>query len=283
VVWSERTKSSLIVSSPPLCPARPSPSSKRATSKCTCHPSTPPKIPTLTQPSARKFAAGDYKAAEQLYSQAIVHDSLNAQLFTNRAFTRLKLLAYNDALSDCLKAIDINSTSMKAYYYLAQAQLALRHPNEALSSALTAYDLSLSVGTMGDISSISALVLRAKREKWDAREKERLRARSELLAELEDRLDMATRAENESIETRMSRAELTQHEAETEMQLLRGISRRKVEELRSLFAVADPKNMAKRVCQDSFLCAHYLSVPRLMRSVGGARLPGGQHLVLCDA
>ena len=51
---------------------------------------------------------------------------------------------------------------MKAYYYLAQAQLALHHPNEALSSALTAYDVCLKTNN-ASASNIAALILQAKK------------------------------------------------------------------------------------------------------------------------
>lgn len=136
---------------------------------------------------------------------------------------------------------------MKAYYYLAQAQLALHHPNEALSSALTAYDLCLQSGTIGDTTSVSALVLKAKKEKWEVRERDRLRSRSELLAELEDRLELARTAELRGTEERVRAGEMGEEEAKDEVNILEDISRRKLEELRSVFALADPANMKKRV------------------------------------
>ena len=136
---------------------------------------------------------------------------------------------------------------MKAYYYLAQAQLALHHPNEALNSALTAYDLCLSTGTTGDISSVSGLVLKAKKERWEVRERERRRGRSELLAELEDRLEMAETTELRAIEDRVRRTEMEPDNGRTETELVREVSRKKLEELRSVFAIGDEANLGKRV------------------------------------
>ena len=178
---------------------------------------------------------------------SIVHDSSNFIFFNNRAFSRLKLQAWDEAINDCLKSIELMPANMKAYYYLAQAQIQLRHPNEGLSSALTAYGLCLRAGNSGDASSISALVLRAKKEKWEAREKDRLRRQSELLAELEDRLEMARRAEVDSIQNRAISGELDARDATEEVQIANELSTRKIDELKSIFAVADPKNMQKRV------------------------------------
>lgn len=76
---------------------------------------------------------------------------------------------------------------MKGYYYLAQAQLALHHPNEALNSAMTAYNECLKTNN-SSTRNVSQLVLQAKKEKWEAKERERIRRRSALLAELEEEL-----------------------------------------------------------------------------------------------
>ncbi|KAI9849380.1 MAG: hypothetical protein M1838_000185 [Thelocarpon superellum] len=198
----------------------------------------------------KHFKAGDWKAAEHLYSQAIMHNSTNPLYFTNRALTRLNLQAWDAAINDCLKSIELMAFNMKAYYYLAQAQVQLHHPNEALSSALTAYDMCLRAGNSADASSISALVLRAKKEKWEVRERERLRRRSELLAELEDRLEMARRDEVTSIMNRVSANALDMYEAEEERIIVDDLSNKKVQELRSTFALSDPENLQTREVPD---------------------------------
>ena len=81
--------------------------------------------------------------AEEYYTQAIRKDARNPKLFTNRAMARLKLQMWNNCIDDCLKTVELDRSTMKGYYLLAQAQLALKHPNEALSSALTAYERCL--------------------------------------------------------------------------------------------------------------------------------------------
>ena len=85
---------------------------------------------------------------------------------------------------------------MKAYYQLAQAQIALHQEAEALDSAKTAHRLCVEEcrkTPMGKGSSsighITELVLRCKREWWEAREKKRLKERGGLLEELVDELE----------------------------------------------------------------------------------------------
>ncbi|MCJ1486688.1 hypothetical protein MMC06_006866 [Schaereria dolodes] len=138
---------------------------------------------------------------------------------------------------------------MKAYYYLAQAQLALRHPNEALSSALTAYDLCLQSNS-SSASNISSIILQAKKEKWEVRERERIRRRSELLRELEDDLERKAELEFEELRTRMDLGGLGETEASEEKSEIEFTNARKIQELKSVFAIADPKYMQKREVPD---------------------------------
>lgn len=178
---------------------------------------------------------------------SIQKDPTNPLLFTNRAFARLKLLAPDLAISDCLKSIELLPKNMKAYNHLAQAQLALHHPNEALASALTAYNICIETGN-SSATQISALVLRAKKEKWESREKERVRRRCELLVELEERLELGREAEMNAIDDRRRRYEIDDIELAEERQILEVVSRQKVEELRSVFAIADPELQRRVRC-----------------------------------
>lgn len=57
----------------------------------------------------------------------------NAIYLSNRAFINLKLENYGSALEDANKAIEVNSTYIKAYYRRASAYLFLRKYDEALS------------------------------------------------------------------------------------------------------------------------------------------------------
>ena len=135
---------------------------------------------------------------------------------------------------------------MKGYYYLAQAQLALHHPNEALNSALTAYQECLRSGS-SSTANVSALVLQAKKEKWEAKERDRLRKRSDLLRELEDGLQQVALYERKNLNARMQNGELLESDAREEEEELDLSLRQKLDELRTIFAMTDPENMQRRV------------------------------------
>ena len=92
-------------------------------------------------------------------------------------------------------------------------------------------------------SAVSSLVLRAKKEKWEAKERERLRQRNVLLRELEDAL-LATR------ETDMQDLKLQGLRPSDEVEIkaiIESTSKSKIEELYNLVAMADPKNLQRRV------------------------------------
>lgn len=155
---------------------------------------------------------------------------------------RLKLQAWDTCIDDSIKAIELDRGNMKGYYYLAQAQLALNHPNEAFTSALTAYERCIETSDKST-TAVSNLVLQAKKQKWEARERERIRGRSELLRELEDGLMRRKKEELQSLKFKMlDFSEEAEEKADIELGC-----RKKIEELRSIFAVADPKNMQRRV------------------------------------
>ena len=156
------------------------------------------------------------------------------------------LQSWDSCIDDCIKAIELQRDNMKAYFYLAKAQLALHHPNEALTSALTAYDLAIKTHN-ASASSISTIVLQAKKEKWEMRERERIRRRSELLQELEDSVLNNSRNEVRALEERIERHGIDQVEGLEEKAEIELATRRKVEELRSIFAIADPNHLRRRV------------------------------------
>jgi len=173
---------------------------------------------------------------------SIQKDPTNPKIFTNRAITRIKLQSWDACIDDCIKAVELEHNNMKAYYYLAQAQLALNHPNEALSSALTAYEKCLETWS-SSTQAVSGLVLQAKKLKWDAKEREKVRQRSALLRELEDGLITRKRAELRDLKLQhLEASDEAEEKADIEL-----ATRRKIEELRNVFAVADPKYMQRRV------------------------------------
>lgn len=159
---------------------------------------------------------------------------------------RIKLQLWDACIDDCLKSIELERANMKGYFYLAQAQLALHHPNEALNSALTAYTEALNTNSPST-RSVSALVLQAKKEKWEAKERDRMRRQSTLLQELEDGLQRTAEQELRQLHSRLQSGNIDERECMEEKEETESSWRKKTEDLRGVFAIADPKNLQKRV------------------------------------
>lgn len=238
------------------------------------------------------FREGNFLEAEELYTQAIQKHSRNPLIFTNRANVRLKLQRWDEAINDCTKSIDINGSSgqnHKAFYFLgnghpflfatappfqlaiskclsyedchadlpfsAQAQLALHHPHEALSSALTAYDQVLHPSPAAklsprDLETFSAFVLKCKKAKFAVRDRERLRRQGDLRAELEDSLAAGQQRDLDRISKLLRDGQIGQVEASEQIQEIRIAFDDKIKDLRVLFAVADPTSSAPREIPD---------------------------------
>ena len=183
--------------------------------------------------------------SSRLMVPRIQKDSTNPILFTNRAFTRIKLQAWEPCIHDCHEAMQHDTECMRAYYYMAQAQLALGQPNEALESAMHAYNLCLK-SLDASTSLVSTLVLKAKKERWAVRERERIRQKSELLQELEESILIRSGSELRAVQERVEKRGLHWIDASEEKNEIEASTRRKVEDLRSIFAIADPENLQRR-------------------------------------
>jgi STIP1 family protein 1 len=134
---------------------------------------------------------------------------------------------------------------------IAQAQFELHHPNEALTSAITAYNLCANSHTAtSNAFAIATYVLKCKKAKWDLRERDRLRRRSELLNELETKLEQDRNIEFADIEERQEKGQLGDIGAKEEKDIVKKTFEDKVTELRNVFAIADPNNMAIREVPD---------------------------------
>ncbi|PMD20164.1 U-box-domain-containing protein [Hyaloscypha hepaticicola] len=151
----------------------------------------PAKALEFKEKGNKCFQAGDFVAAESLYSKAIDCDPTNPLLYTNRGLALLKLHRFPLAITLSQHAISLSpppSISMKAHFQLAQAQIALHNPSSALESSKLAHKLCIDEIVAGgkgggSIGPITELVLRCKKELWEQREDERLRKRGGLLEE----------------------------------------------------------------------------------------------------
>lgn len=137
----------------------------------------------LKEQGNKRFAKGDYAGAEGLYSQAIIADPKDPRLYTNRAMARVKLQRWDDAVADCQACLALSPDNMKALFQMAQAQVELRDFDGALENALRAHEIAARTEDKS-LTAVTQLVLRCKKERWDDRERARLRQGSELEREV---------------------------------------------------------------------------------------------------
>lgn len=156
------------------------------------------------------------------FSCSLIADPKNQALYTNRAMARLKLELWDAVVSDCQDALALNPESMKASYYLSQALLPLGDYDGAVAAGLRAHKRCVESGDRS-LPAITTQVLRCKKERWEHREKVRLRESRYLEDET---LDLAARAKARALDDAASAVERAELETEWD---------RKLDDLRRVF------------------------------------------------
>lgn len=149
---------------------------------------------------------------------SIIADPKNPALYTNRAMARLKLGHWESVITDCQTCLGLAPQNMKAHYYLAQAQLSIGDFDSSLTNALAAHKICATTNDKS-LGAITNIVLRCKKDRWEDKEKKRLRQERELEEEMlamlvRDRDDMLA-AEGDETERR-----IIEEEAGEKMQTL---------------------------------------------------------------
>jgi STIP1 family protein 1 len=194
----------------------------------------------------------------------IHYDPGNPILYTNRAMSLLSLSKnaaaaqspstnmplspihvenYEQVIADCLTSIRLVAENMKAYYFLAQAQIALHQCSSAVSSAKEAHRLCVEDVHKGgkgasSIGPITELVLRCKKEEWEVREKERLQRRNGLVGELEGLLQNEREARFKDLEHKAAMGLLDAEKFEGESKKLEDEFEKKVDDVRRMALAA---------------------------------------------
>ena len=203
----------------------------------------------LKEQGNKHFKAGQYKEAEDYYSQAIAARSNDPKLFQNRALVRIRLSDWRGAERDSRKAVELDFESMKAHYYLAQALLNLRHVGEAHRSAQKAYSICLATKD-SSAEVVGQFVLRAKQAVWQAKETTRLREMNETLATIETLLDSQLAREIEDLEERFRRQEIGETGRGEEVEQLHSEAEERRRNIRAAFARSGQSETQERVVPD---------------------------------
>ncbi len=99
-------------------------------------------------------------------------------------------------------------------------------------------------------ATISALVLKCKKAKWDIRERERVRRRADLLADLENMLETAYKKDVDDINAKIESGETSRIEGQEEKEERKTEFEKKRDDLRTAFAISDPDHQQKREVPD---------------------------------
>jgi len=133
---------------------------------------------------------------------------------------------------------------MKAYHHAASAHLLLNHPNDALANALAAYDLCIKNPAKhgSSASVIGEVVLRAKKERWEAMERQRIRGRDELLDECLEMVRQNLERTEAQIDGSIGdgAGQVSFEMARTEKEEARTEASQKEHELRTVFGLRNP-------------------------------------------
>ncbi|KAG1146931.1 hypothetical protein G6F46_000855 [Rhizopus delemar] len=89
------------------------------------------------------FAEKRFEEAIKEYTSAIIKDSSVPVYYTNRALCYLKLEKYDQVISDCRRAIELDPNIVKGYYLLGQALTENKQHTEALNKLKIGYELAI--------------------------------------------------------------------------------------------------------------------------------------------
>eukprot|EP00794_Sanderia_malayensis_P009028 gene9028-9995_t len=121
----------------------------------------------------RLFAARQYEDAIGCYSKAITKNPNAATFYTNRALCYMKLQSWQKVITDCQKALELDSKSVKGYFFLGQAYLEQSNYDDAITSFKRALDLAKDQKlNFGD--DIASGIRQAKKKRWNAYEEKRI-------------------------------------------------------------------------------------------------------------
>ena len=124
---------------------------------------------------------------------------------------------------------------MKSYYFLAQAQLALNHPIDALDNAKISYKMCIEQKGR-DVEAMSQFILRTKQEVWRRAETKRLRGADETLKEVEELMEGKLNQELGTVQDRFAKGEVGTTGRDEEQEAIKKEAQERLSIVRQAFA-----------------------------------------------
>lgn len=207
------------------------------------------------------FMKRNYKEAIEMYTKALEKCPNVSTFYTNRALCYFKLQQWPSTIEDCRKAIEFDSHSVKAYFYMGQALCELNHFDEAIVHLKRAHELTKELNeNYGD--EITRTIRNAKRRRWNFQEEKRIKQEIELQSYLnrlmqEDKEKQINSVKLNSLPSGEAQEEAKKEKSlsEKEKQQIQEIEQdfqKKFEELNRLFNENDARRRKREI--PDYLC-----------------------------
>ncbi|KAF7265232.1 STIP1 homology and U-box containing protein 1 [Rhynchophorus ferrugineus] len=201
----------------------------------------------LKEQGNRLYNLRKYEDAINCYSKAIIKNPDVALYFTNRALCYLKLLKWEQACTDCRRALDMDSNLVKGHFFLGQALLELGSLDESIKHLQRALDLAKEQKfNFGD--DIASQLRAARKKRFSIQEEKRISQEIELQTYLnrllrEDKEQQINKIRLDECDNESCNKKILEIEAKCEMY---------INELNSVFQKVDERRRKREV--PDYLC-----------------------------
>ncbi|KAK1164766.1 hypothetical protein AOXY_G15160 [Acipenser oxyrinchus oxyrinchus] len=203
----------------------------------------------LKEQGNRLFLNRKYQEAAVCYSKAINRNPSVAVYYTNRALCYVKLQQHDKALADCKHALELDSQSVKAHFFLGQCHLELENYDEAIGNLQRAYNLAKEQRlNFGD--DIPGALRIAKKKRWNNIEEKRINQENELHAYL-TKLILAEK-ESEQADFREQQENLEENRCKNELAKIEAKHDKYLSDMEELFSQVDEKRKKRDI--PDYLC-----------------------------
>jgi len=192
----------------------------------------------------RFYSQRKYNDAIGCYTKAITKNPSMPAFFTNRALCHLKLKSWESATADCKRALELDSSLVKAHFFHGEALLESALYDEAITSLTRAHELAKEQKlNFGD--EITGALRQAKKRRWTKIEEKRVQQEIELQT-------LLNRLLREDRDSQTSQIQKDSDSSENEISKVEDQYERKIAQVNDLFAQVDDRRKSRDV--PDYLC-----------------------------
>jgi len=194
------------------------------------------------------YASRKFDEAIKCYSEAISKKPSVAVYYTNRALCNLKLKRWELVCQDCRTALELDSSLVKAHFFLGQALLETENYDESIKHLQRAQDLAKEQKVnYGD--DIACVIRVARKRRFNVAEEKRITQEIELQSYL-NRLVLEDR--DRSIDDVQKKYDGDEDKAQDEVMKIEEQSDNYISEVNTMFAKLDERRRKRDV--PDYLC-----------------------------